>query len=748
MVFPEPDHPPPGEDVPLIDLGDSSGTYHPTTSPPVAGSCHDASASTFPAHNTTLGDTVMVHRQHLAATGTQDTPASGFLAPPTLDPTPSHVTRARNEPESAAMSPSSTLPTYPLRQGATIGDARKYPLVVYVAAVSTKRGPFRISANLAVENSRVRLSLSLPSSALSTADLPVVQNAEVVKRYRDRVAVVFLASTTQGLWVLLERQDGVFSLPSVQVSKDSRAPYRAQMRAFCQSVFSPIKSRGNNDTHLFVAKIPLPPPLDDSGLHLVSLTASLAESLPHPADFSGETAMSSMSAGSPVRTVTFVLANTILGAGMLGLPSAFAQCGLLVGLLLLGLFAATATTSLHLLSEAADRVGRPATFKTMCEASMPGFSLVFDLAIGIKCFGVATSYLIVCGDNMPAAMEALAGVSTGVLSSRRFWVLVSFVLAAPLSLLKNISRLRFTAAFSLVCVCIIIITVLLYAIHPSEEFNPCSNSSSSSCRGPIYAVKDVGSIVRSIPVFVFSYTCHQNIISTTNELARPTPLRAAAGMISAVGIALVTYITLATAGVWRYLTFGDYLTGDILKKYPEGSKVVAIARIGISLIVTMCYPLQAHPSRNCFTSVWNTLKDALKAHRERKVAASTMSLDSTTSTTNSTPLVDPLVLQAESEPAVDDHGNGVESSVLLYLSISAIFLCSSAAIALVVSDLTLILTIVGATGSTAVSYILPGACYMLLFWQDGGWRWFLALTILCLGLIIMPLSLALVAIPK
>jgi len=66
MVFPEPDHPPPGEDVPLIDLGDSSGTYHPTTLPPVAGSCHDASVSTFPAHNTTLGDTDisdMVHRQ-------------------------------------------------------------------------------------------------------------------------------------------------------------------------------------------------------------------------------------------------------------------------------------------------------------------------------------------------------------------------------------------------------------------------------------------------------------------------------------------------------------------------------------------------------------------------------------------------------------------------------------------------------------------------------------------------------------
>ena len=62
-------------------------------------------------------------------------------------------------------------------------------------------------------------------------------------------------------------------------------------------------------------------------------------------------------------------------------------------------------------------------------------------------------------------------------------------------------------------------------------------------------------------------TAHQNIISTTNELARPTSLRAAIGMISAVGLSLLVYIVLATAG---YLTFGNAVNGDILKSYPQG----------------------------------------------------------------------------------------------------------------------------------------------------------------------------------
>ena len=73
--------------------------------------------------------------------------------------------------------------------------------------------------------------------------------------------------------------------------------------------------------------------------------------------------------GSPIRTVVFVLANTILGAGMLGLPSAFASCGLVIGYLMLVLFAMSASYSLHLLSECANRVGRPASFHKLCDAA-------------------------------------------------------------------------------------------------------------------------------------------------------------------------------------------------------------------------------------------------------------------------------------------------------------------------------------------------------------------------------------------
>ena len=56
-----------------------------------------------------------------------------------------------------------------------------------------------------------------------------------------------------------------------------------------------------------------------------------------------------------------------------------------------------------------------------------------------------------------------------------------------------------------------------------------------------------------MPIFVFAYTCHQNIISITNELHDPTRRRAGITIVSAIGLALLLYIIMAICG---YETFG------------------------------------------------------------------------------------------------------------------------------------------------------------------------------------------------
>lgn len=63
-------------------------------------------------------------------------------------------------------------------------------------------------------------------------------------------------------------------------------------------------------------------------------------------------------------------------------------------------------------------------------------------------------------------------------------------------------------------------------------------------------------------------------------------------------------------------------------------------------------------------------------------------------------------------------------------------------LAITLSDLGVLLSLVGATGSTIVSYILPGFLYYIHFKDEGPvWKRNMALVQGCLGLIIMPVAL-------
>ena len=76
------------------------------------------------------------------------------------------------------------------------------------------------------------------------------------------------------------------------------------------------------------------------------------------------------------------------------------------------------------------------------------------------------------------------------------------------------------------------------------------------------------------------------------------------------------------------------------------------------------------------------------------------------------------------------------------------FLVTSVSVALAVTDLGVVLAVVGATGSTMISFVLPGFCYLSLFPANprgpGNLKRRLALAQLCAGALIMPLALGII----
>jgi hypothetical protein len=94
--------------------------------------------------------------------------------------------------------------------------------------------------------------------------------------------------------------------------------------------------------------------------------------------------------GSTIASGVVNLSNTIVGAGMLGLPGAFGGTGWLSGIILIVLSASFSAHGLVLLSKAACLTGRPSSFYSLALASVPRYTILIDAAVALKCFGVAT----------------------------------------------------------------------------------------------------------------------------------------------------------------------------------------------------------------------------------------------------------------------------------------------------------------------------------------------------------------------
>ncbi|KAI8084094.1 transmembrane amino acid transporter protein-domain-containing protein [Gilbertella persicaria] len=366
------------------------------------------------------------------------------------------------------------------------------------------------------------------------------------------------------------------------------------------------------------------------------------------------------------------LANTILGTGMLAMPSAMASVGILPGIFLIGFSALMSGTGLYFLSRCAARTeGRNASFFAISKLTWPKIAVFFDLAIAIKCFGVAVSYLIIIGDLMPQVIDSLSNHAHTAyfLTDRRFWItLFVLVLILPLSFLKKLDSLKYTSLVALVAVIYLCVIVLYHYVSPNYPLPQ---------KEDVELVSFSASILGHLPVFVFAFTCHQNIFSVYNELKDNSKQAINKVIATSIGGSAFVYEAIAILG---YLSFGKQVRGNIIMEYPP-SYFVAGGRLAMVISCIFSYPLQAHPCRASLDKVLTLLSPSkgLKA----------------------SPLSSPP-----------------PPSAFKYFAMTTTILIASYLVAITITELDLVLSFVGSTGSTTISFILPGLFYYKIHEND------------------------------
>jgi hypothetical protein len=241
------------------------------------------------------------------------------------------------------------------------------------------------------------------------------------------------------------------------------------------------------------------------------------------------------------------LANAILGVGLLALPRSFSQAGIAIGLVMLvGIYSINVLTC-HCLTQAAAVAGRPATFKTVADRALRGFSLVVDLGVVITGVGAGCAYMLVAVDGFTNSFTR---------GKYRFvWVLVTAAIITPLSYLKKLDALRHTSLAAVLILIYITIIVVCFAAErhdddPDSLITPCprGNSLDACPPGAVDIANSGVDVLRAFTGLSLAFTCQAQVMPMWNELERPTTGRLLFVFAGALGLATTLYVTVALAG--------------------------------------------------------------------------------------------------------------------------------------------------------------------------------------------------------
>ncbi len=361
--------------------------------------------------------------------------------------------------------------------------------------------------------------------------------------------------------------------------------------------------------------------------------------------------------GGGILNSFFNMANSIIGAGIIGLPFAFSCTGYAIGIFLLISLTFVVDWTIRLIVINAKLTGK-SSYQDIVEASFGTAGLVaVSLAQVLFAFGGMVGFCVIIGDTIPDVLAALfPSLSTHrvlwILVNRQFVILLcTLFISYPLSLYRDITKLAKASALALVSMCLIIFTVISQGPFIGAEH-----------RGQITPRAFIidANAFRAISVISFAFVCHHNSLLIYGSLNTPTINRFATVTHISTGISCVACMIMALTG---YLTFSERTKGNILNNFPrEGASVMVY-------IARFCFGF------NCFTTL-------------------------------------PLEAFVCREVVIHCFYRGRSFTTRHHVIVTSLFVFAGMTISLFVHDLGKVLDITGGTSACALAYILPPMCYL------------------------------------
>lgn len=288
----------------------------------------------------------------------------------------------------------------------------------------------------------------------------------------------------------------------------------------------------------------------------------------------------------------FSICATVIGAGLLSLPSSFLDVGILMSSIYLVLVSAVNIYTMRMLAVLADKTG----FYSIEELSILYLNTFASILLGVLriifCFGACVAYVISVEDLMTTILTNANNVPDFLLTTAGarvltacFWALFMLTAVIP----RQINTLRYVSAAGVGFIVLFVIVIVIHSAQNGLQQNP---------RPEVVLVQQGNSAMNGIGVFVFAFTNQFNSLDVFREMNRTTKSVKNYTLCTLISITLCGIIYIL-GGAFGYLDFGPNASKSLLQLYdPIGEPQILVCYIGVLIKLCASYALLFVGCRN------------------------------------------------------------------------------------------------------------------------------------------------------
>ena len=273
----------------------------------------------------------------------------------------------------------------------------------------------------------------------------------------------------------------------------------------------------------------------------------------------------------------FLLFKSFVGTGVLFLPKAFSNGGLLLSTGLLLFFATLSFFCYLILVQAKEKTG-VSSFGDIGGILYGKYAKFFILAsIVLSQLGFVATYIVFTAENLHAFFENAFSLHVAV----GLIVVLESIFFIPMSLVRNITKLSLAALLANVFILIGIFTIVYYTAADLIKHGPAPDISIFS--------NDKWSLFIGVAIFAFEGI--GLIIPVEEAMAKPQDFPKV--LFAVVAACAVLFIGIGAIG---YLTYGNDVKTVIILSLPQNSPYVIMIQLFYPVAIMFSVPLQLLPA--------------------------------------------------------------------------------------------------------------------------------------------------------